>query len=717
MKAKKNKRMIVRAGILITLLTSWAWGQQGQQVLPKPRIIYVDDDASGANDGSSWDNAFSCLREALEVISDGDVILVADGVYTGEGNKDLNCTGKAVTIRSENGPENCIIDCENDGRAFTFGRDENGDIAIDGFTICHGSADRGGGIYYGFSASGRRGSLKPASLTINNCVFRDNSAEQAGGAVYCQGDNPRFTDCLFSQNSAGLGGGMYNSFSSPTLTNCTFEGNLAKPHGGGMYSGGDAVLTHCIFRENSTEGSGGAGGGMYTHEGDPVLINCIFTGNSTPFNGGGIYDHFGHPVLTNCIFSGNSAARYGGGIYNRGELSLISCTFSQNLATNGAALACYSYGRSEHVELSNCILWDKGGEIFNEADSIITISYSNLQGGREAVDSPLDALVWHAGNIDADPLFVDPSDPDGIAGTHDDDLRLQLDSPCRDSGDNSLVSQETDLKGDPRIHPTVVDMGCFEYVGRSWYVDGVHGSDDNDGLSVETSLKSIVSAVELAQEADVVFVNPGVYKEYVFIANKDIVLQGIAGPSGIPIIAGPTHSNDGVGFFFHNESVMRNFVIRGCTFGVTVMCSDPTLTNLTIVDNAIGIDAGCSSDPIISNCIFRNSELVDLNSCVARYSCIQHADSLTGKGNISADPLLTKDYHLASSVGYYQSETQDWLQSDVISQCIDTGDPQSPIGLEPSPHGDRINMGAYGGTAYASLSDQVKECICRLRQK
>lgn len=162
------------------------------------RIIYVDDDASGTNSGSSWDKAFNCLREALDAISDGDVILVADGVYTGEGNKNLTCTGKAVTIRSENGPENCIIDCENDGRAFTFGKDENGDVAIEGITICNGCANRGGGIYYGFSGSGRRGNLNTASLTISNCVFRDNSAEQAGGAVYYQGDNPRFVNCLFS---------------------------------------------------------------------------------------------------------------------------------------------------------------------------------------------------------------------------------------------------------------------------------------------------------------------------------------------------------------------------------------------------------------------------------------------------------------------------------------------------------------------------------------
>jgi len=48
--------------------------------------------------------------------------------------------------------------------------------------------------------------------------------------------------------------------------------------------------------------------------------------------------------------------------------------------------------------------------------------------------------------------------------------------------------------------------------------------------------------------------------------------------------------------------------------------------------------------------------------------------------------------------------SQSWFIDDIQSPCIDAGDPNSPIGYEPSPNGLRINMGAYGGTLEASMS-------------
>jgi hypothetical protein len=79
-----------------------------------------------------------------------------------------------------------------------------------------------------------------------------------------------------------------------------------------------------------------------------------------------------------------------------------------------------------------------------------------------------------------------------------------------------------------------------------------------------------------------------------------------------------------------------------------------------------------------------------------------------GEGNINVDPLFADpadgDYHLKSQAGRYDPETQSWVRDDVTSPCIDAGDPMSPIGVEPFPHGGTVNMGAYGGTAEASKS-------------
>ena len=86
-----------------------------------------------------------------------------------------------------------------------------------------------------------------------------------------------------------------------------------------------------------------------------------------------------------------------------------------------------------------------------------------------------------------------------------------------------------------------------------------------------------------------------------------------------------------------------------------------------------------------------------------------------GTGEISIDPLFADpnngDYHLKSQAGRFDPNTQGWIQDDVTSPCIDSGDPNSPIGYEPFPNGGIINMGAYGGTAQASKS-YFGEPIC-----
>ena len=60
------------------------------------------------------------IQAGLNAASHGDTVLVADGTYTGLNNKDLDFNGKAITVRSEDGPANCVIDCQDQGRGFYF---------------------------------------------------------------------------------------------------------------------------------------------------------------------------------------------------------------------------------------------------------------------------------------------------------------------------------------------------------------------------------------------------------------------------------------------------------------------------------------------------------------------------------------------------------------------------------------------------------------------
>jgi hypothetical protein len=121
---------------------------------------------------------YATIQAAIDASVNADVVLVADGVYTGIGNRDIEFLGKLLTVRSVNGPEHCIIDCqgtpEDTHRGFHFHNSETAAAVLDGFTIQSGyappepeSLNSGGGIL-----------CEHANPTIRNCILRWNQAEE-----------------------------------------------------------------------------------------------------------------------------------------------------------------------------------------------------------------------------------------------------------------------------------------------------------------------------------------------------------------------------------------------------------------------------------------------------------------------------------------------------------------------------------------------------------
>jgi parallel beta-helix repeat protein len=438
-------------------------------------IVFVDiENCPGPGSGAEGD-PYCSIQTAIDNAVDTDEIVVAPGTYF----ETIDFLGKAVTLRSSDGPQMTIVDATGSFHVVQCVSDEGPGTVLDGFTLTGGNADgtplhdSGGGMY-NFESS----------PTVTNCSFIGNTAIAYGGAMYNQwGANPNVTNCTFTGNSAVYdGGGMHNWDSSPTVTHCTFTANTSGYHGGGMSSISDngPTVTHCTFSGNTAE----FGGGMNNSECSPTVVDCTFTGNTASNDGGGMCNIANvDATVTGCRFTGNMAADDGGGMYNgyNGDALVTNCLFTENTASddgggmlaytnsdttvtnctftdNGAASGGGMLNHYANLRVANCILWgDTPDEMAGSGAPPTT--FSDVQGGAAGI-----------GNINADPLFVDPGNGD---------LRLSPDSPCIDAGDNTVVPGgiTTDLDDSPRFleipetpdtgfgDPPVVDMGAYESLG------------------------------------------------------------------------------------------------------------------------------------------------------------------------------------------------------------------------------------------------------------
>lgn len=215
---------------------------------------------------------------------------------------------------------------------------------------------------------------------------------------------------------------------------------------------------------------------------------------------------------------------------------------------------------------------------------------------------------------------------------------------------------------------------------------------------------TIQEAIVAADNGDTVLVRPGVYEEEVNFLGKAITVQGM---DGAAVIDGG--GDFAVSFYVGEgrDSVLKNFIIRNSYIGIFLAGSSPKISNVTVVDNRYGIEAYVGAEPNVISSIFWNNIENDMFQCSARYSCIE--DGGEGDGNISVDPLFADansgDYHLLSERGRYSPVPSLWVIDEVSSPCIALGHPLADFSRERVPNGGRINMGAYGGTPLASMSE------------
>jgi hypothetical protein len=571
---------------------------------------YVDDDApndpgpgdplvSDPNEDGSAEHPFDAIQEGIDAADPNDTVLVLDGTYTGQGNKNLDFGARAITVRSQSGPEYCIIDCELAGRGVYFHSGETAASILEGLTITNGylETENGGGVY-----------CYQSSPTINSCVISNNAIPGTGfcggGLVCVDGSDPAICNCVIANNAAWAdGGGIYCHASSPTIANCTITGNSAAVGAGvSCRDNSDATITQCTITGNT---SGYDGAAVMCYQSNPTITLCIITQNTAILGGGavqfnlsnativecsimgnygGFYDGGGiscyqesNPLVANCVITGNEGYFYGGGVgcSLHSSPTIVNCTIAENMAYIGGGVGCTDnccpliincaiaqntggFGGGigcrfdSDPAITNCAITGNvaynasnlgtGGGVHCAMGSVPTIANCTIAGnvsdrpgggvycevGGSIVNSILrndapDEIAgdlalpsvsycdvqggWPGpGNIDADPLFVDPDGPDDDPNTwEDNDHRLSAGSPCIDAGCNCGVPPDTadldddgdtdeftplDLDGegrffdDPNTPDTgcgwapIVDMGAYEYGGTG--PQPCFGDLDND---------------------------------------------------------------------------------------------------------------------------------------------------------------------------------------------------------------------------------------------
>jgi hypothetical protein len=376
------------------------------------------------------------IQAGIDSAASGDTVLLADGTYTGVGNRNIRYLGKALTVVSQSGdPTLCTVDCLYLARGFIFDPGDSPGAVLEGITVYRGRciesfppADSGGGGIW----------CDQASPTIRSVALSSCDAEMYGGGMWCSGGAaPVLVGVVFTENSAAVGGGMYCVDSSPELSDVTFFDNYAglPGAGGGMFcEGGVPLLTRVQFLENI--GDAGTGGLELAHNCDAELREVTFSANVGLNSIGGLHCSDSSPLIENCTFSWNWGS-WAGAIALTGSSApaITECTLFGNTGDEDGAVACYD--ESSPVLERTIIAGSPHGEaVFcpSYSNCTVTLSCCNVYGNEGGDWTGCIADQYGVnGNFSEDPLFCNP----GLGN-----FWLEQGSPCL-----------------PGFHPTDYDCG------------------------------------------------------------------------------------------------------------------------------------------------------------------------------------------------------------------------------------------------------------------
>jgi hypothetical protein len=429
--------------------------------------FYVRTNSPTDGPGTAWSNAFRTIQGAVNVATNGDTVLVSNGVYAtgctptpGWSASNRIVVAKAITVRSVNGPEWTII--KGQGPLTNYAvrcAFLTNNAILDGFTLSNGFT-RAVGDRFGDRAGGGAAAI---GATVSNCIVTGCSAMRWGGGIY----GGIVSTCMVTRNSTivdSSGGGVMCA----TVYNSTIVSNTAGQGGGNQAGGGGGAYLCTIENSLIASNSAGYGGGaafgtlrncnIVSNKADTggglcsaTASNCVIAWNYAS-SGGGAY--FGE--IANSTIYGNTALSGGGGAW----CTLRNCTVSANSAYGG--------GGTVYATLYNCIVYHN-----------LAVSSPNLSGG-SAQYTCTTPNPGGTGNFTNDPALVSA-------------FHIASDSPCVATG-NFAYAVGTDIDGEAWLNPP--SIGCDQYI--------TGGKTGALFVAIRAAFTSVTATLSLDFTADIV---------------------------------------------------------------------------------------------------------------------------------------------------------------------------------------------------------------------
>lgn len=707
--------------------------------------VFVNQDATGNNDGTTWDNAYTSLQDALSLSPDESEIWIAKGTYlagdegappdstffvvdkplslyggfagteTALDQRDLEANptilsgdlagddvpGDFILSRGDNGIHVLLVD----GTFF-------GDVIVDGFTI------QGGAAKYGDPPAGGDGTpwlgggiLAFNDINVSNCIFQQNGGSSGSAMLTAGGAEVNIEECLFKENDSEGGTLFMVGHFTAQVKNCTFENNHAFTFGGAATVGNtNANFEDCIFLNNKATDAIAGGLFVFQNSGNQIPIptvtvtGCAFSGNEAPVGGGFAMNNFYSSsvlIIDDNLFAENKATEFGAGALIQNldggvgptdfALGISSCVFNGNEITGdgsgGAlALACGIGDFEFGVETST--FDDNSATVGGGAIYLLNVASGRTNGNFDECSFEDNSSGFSGGAIDIFNL-----NPDYIPSYSFSDCSIEDNVAAGIGG--GIYSSTSTVGTVPGSNLNIFD--CL-FDGNS--AEGLAGGIFNAGseIKIEDSFfaGNSTDAIVDGGGAITLLQNPSAQ------ITRTIFLENASSTNGAAIL----HQGEGDG-----SLSIDNTLFAGHVGGNTVSSEDTLhFTNVTMADNMGGLELFSGAYFTTQNSIFSNNKSGNL-------SLLSDATAISNGANLSSDASMVDVFIGANGYDDF-NETDPLLDGDLApsmdSPCVDRGNPD---GIDMASldiiggarfQGNNIDIGAVETPFFYSSSFEVQ---------